>query len=103
MSALDKKQSNNIYHFPKSDKNEANIGHSGNSDVDVYVNVHVDTRPIAYAMLCSLLATKQITKEEFHDALQHWEQLVEKSNESKGNQKEDRFREWLFGSSKKGR
>jgi hypothetical protein len=33
------------------------IGQSGNSDVDVHVDVHVDTTPIAFAILTSLLAT----------------------------------------------
>jgi|GEM_PF-2803454 len=109
MSALRKDQhSNNVYQFPNTenheiDSNEAKVGHSGNSDVDVYVSVDVDTRPIAYAMLCSLLATKQISKEEFHEAVHRWEQLVKKSKEEKDDHKENHFREWLFGSSKKGR
>lgn len=59
-----------------ANENLAKIGHSGNSDVDVHVNVQVDTRPIAYAMLCSLLATQQITHNEFKKALDKLEELT---------------------------
>lgn len=60
---------NNIYQFRNNgnaelDTNNAQIGQSGNSDVDVYVNIEIDTKPIAYALLSSLLATKQITRFE---------------------------------------
>ena len=51
------------------------IAGSGNSDVDIHINIEMDTRPIGYAMLCSLLATKQISNEDFEHALLKWEQL----------------------------
>lgn len=59
-----------------SNENNAKIGHSGNSDVDIQLNVQVDTRPIAYAILCSLLATKQMTNEEFATAVQKMDELT---------------------------
>jgi hypothetical protein len=55
--------------------NQSQIGHSGNSDVDVNVNIQVDTMPIAFAILCSLLATKQMTNEEFDQAVAKLETL----------------------------
>ncbi|TRZ37037.1 hypothetical protein CEQ21_16230 [Niallia circulans] len=64
------------------DANAAQIGESGNSDVDVYVNVEVNTNPIAYAMLCSLLATKQITRSEFDEAIRNLERLMRDTNSS---------------------
>lgn len=54
--------------------NQSLIRQSGNSDVDV--KVQVDTTPIAYAMLCSLLATKQLSKEEFETAVSKLEDLT---------------------------
>lgn len=55
-------------------ENLSTIGHSGNSDVDV--KVIVDTTPIAYAMLCSFLAAKQISTSEFESSVRKLESLV---------------------------
>jgi hypothetical protein len=54
--------------------NEAAINHSGNSDVDI--SIQLDTTPIAFAMLCSLLATKQLSNEEFELAVRKLEDLT---------------------------
>lgn len=62
------------------DNNHSTIGGSGNSDVDIYINIEVDTRPIGYAMLCSLLATKQISNEDFEHAVLKWEHLSYKKD-----------------------
>ncbi|GIO21463.1 hypothetical protein [Oceanobacillus sp. J11TS1] len=51
------------------------VSHSGNSDVDV--KVIVDTTPIAYAMLCTLLSTKQITNDEFKRSVKQLEDLIQ--------------------------
>ncbi|MEH7114850.1 hypothetical protein V7124_21190 [Neobacillus niacini] len=53
------------------------IGQSGNSDVDVQVEVFVDTTPIAFAILTSLLATKQLSVEEFNEAVRRLENLTQ--------------------------
>lgn len=68
-----------------SNENNARIGHSGNSDVDIQLNVQVDTRPIAYAILCSLLATKQMTNEEFATAVQKMDELTPYQTNAKEN------------------
>jgi hypothetical protein len=44
------------------------IEHSGNSEANVHVNIQIDTMPIAFAILCSSLASNQISKEEFNSA-----------------------------------
>lgn len=45
---------------------ESVIKNSGNSEV--HIDIHIDTMPIAFAILCSALAAKQMTKEEFNTA-----------------------------------
>lgn len=71
---------NNIYPFRNNenyeiDTNNAEINKSGNSDVDVFVNVEIDTKPIAHAILCTLLATKKC-KKEFEEALANLEEIT---------------------------
>lgn len=56
---------------------QSKISHSGNSNVDVQVTV--ETTSIAYAMLCSLLATKQISNNEFHNAIRKLNDLTHKN------------------------
>lgn len=51
------------------------IERSGNSDVDIQIDVHVDTTPIAFAILCSLLATKQMNNLEFEEAVSRLQNL----------------------------
>ncbi|WP_052342547.1 hypothetical protein [Bacillus sp. EB01] len=63
-----------------NDKNEnhANVGHSGNSKVDVNVNVQIDTKALAYALLCSSLARKEISNDDFDHAISKLEELLNK-------------------------
>ncbi|WP_409305524.1 hypothetical protein [Peribacillus sp. SCS-155] len=72
-----------------SDANQANVGHSGNSNVDVHVNIEIDTKPVAYAMLCSLLATNAISHDEFNSALRKWEELTDENDKIKEKKKSD--------------
>ncbi|MGM7635196.1 hypothetical protein [Bacillus sp. Hm123] len=67
----------------------AKVGHSGNSDVDIHIDVEVDTKPVAYAMLCSLLATKQLTTEEFEEALERLQKLIDKDKRRRIEKKND--------------
>lgn len=55
--------------------NESVIKNSGNSEV--HIDIHIDTMPIAFAILCSALAAKQMSKEEFYTA---YNQLREMNN-----------------------
>lgn len=50
--------------------NQSTITHSGNSDVTVQITIQVDVKPIAFAILYSLVASKQLSTEEFESALQ---------------------------------
>lgn len=84
----------NVYQFRNNgstelDSNSANIGHSGNSDVDVQVTIEVDTRPIAYALLCSMLATKQLSQSEFETAVKKMEELTGKKESNNVINKKD--------------
>src|ERR1700730_7731539 len=70
-----------------TDANHAKIGNSGNSNVDVHVNIEIDTKAIAYAMLCSLLATNAISNQEFNSAIAKWEELTEEKDKEKEKNK----------------
>lgn len=65
---------NNVHPIDFRNDTRSTIDYSGNSDVDIEVNV--DTTPIAYAMLCTLLATKQISDFEFKKAVRRLEDLT---------------------------
>lgn len=58
---------------------QAKIGHSGNSDVDVFTHIEVDTKPIAYAMLCSLYAQRKLSENEFNLAVRKLEELMNRN------------------------
>ena len=58
---------------------QASIGHSGNSDVDVFTHIEVDTKPIAYAMLCSLYAQGKLSENEFNLAVRKLEELINRN------------------------
>lgn len=53
----------------KADVSSA-VNHSGNSDVDVKVHVNLDTMPIALALLCLSYANKQISEQQFSEAVE---------------------------------
>lgn len=48
---------------------QSQISESGNSNVDVHIKLDVDVKPIAFAMLYSLFAGKQLTEIELEKAL----------------------------------
>ncbi|MCM3226439.1 hypothetical protein [Terribacillus saccharophilus] len=80
MSNLRKYQ--NPFSASRNDNN-SQVAHSGNSDVDVIVEVN--TMPIAYAMLCSLYATNQLSLTEFEDAIKNLKSLVEEDRLTNDN------------------
>ncbi|RHW33991.1 hypothetical protein D1B33_14395 [Lysinibacillus yapensis] len=69
---------------------KSHIGESGNSDVDVNVNVIVDTTSIAYAYLCSMLATNKMSHEEFRAALKMLKELT--SGDKKKDERNEKSR-----------
>jgi len=62
----------------------SNIDQSGNSDVDVKINMQVDTMPIAFAVLGLALANNQLTEPQYQTAIN---QLVEATNTYQNTQK----------------
>ncbi|MED4400827.1 hypothetical protein [Metabacillus fastidiosus] len=60
------------------------INRSGNSDVDVNIDIQLDTMPIALALLCLSFANKQLTRKQFEAAV---EELVEVTDRYKKGQK----------------
>ncbi|MDM5303164.1 hypothetical protein QUF44_16625 [Bacillus subtilis] len=67
----------NIIPINRYPNNGSMIENSGNSEV--HIDIHIDTMPIAFALLCSALAAKQMSKEEFDTA---YNQLREMNNGS---------------------
>ncbi|MFC3882371.1 hypothetical protein ACFOU2_02040 [Bacillus songklensis] len=68
---------------------QSKIDRSGNSDVDVTVNVQVDTTAIAFAMLYSLLMTKQISNKECELAVRQLKDLINKNKKSSSGKEND--------------
>ncbi|WP_053217341.1 hypothetical protein [Virgibacillus senegalensis] len=64
------------------------LKNSGNSDVDLEVNIDIDTKAIAYGIICSLYGRGDLSERELDKAVQKLDRLVErdrknrKSNES---------------------
>lgn len=58
--------------------NQSQVAHSGNSDVNIHINIQVDVKPIALAILYSLLAKNQLSNEEFELALRKLEEYKSK-------------------------
>ncbi len=53
------------------------VGNSGNSDVDVNIKINIDTKAIAYGMLCSLFAKGDLTELELDKAVHKLDKIVE--------------------------
>lgn len=69
---------------PIENKLNSLIGHSGNSDVDLTVNIDIDTKAIAYGVMCSLYAKGELDDSQLEKAIQKLDSLIEKD---KKNQK----------------
>jgi hypothetical protein len=66
------------------------IGRSGNSDVDI--NIEIDTKAIAYAMLCSLYAMDRLDDNQFEKAIGKFESIMNK-NDSEINPRSNKSNE----------
>lgn len=67
---------------------QALVGNSGNSDVDLSVQVDVNTKIIAYGMLCSLYAKGEISESELERAISKLDSLVERDENKKKQSKQ---------------
>lgn len=48
---------------------QSHVSQSGNSDVNINIDIQIDVKPIAFAYLYSLLASQQISNEDFEKAI----------------------------------
>lgn len=63
---------------PVENKLQSMVSHSGNSDVDLTLNIEIDTKAIAYGMLCSLYAKGDLSEQELEKAIQKLDNLIER-------------------------
>jgi hypothetical protein len=68
---------------PIENKLSTVVGHSGNSDVDLVVNIDIDTKAIAYGVLCSLYAKGEINDLELEKAIKKLDSLIERDNRNR--------------------
>ncbi|WP_188208119.1 hypothetical protein [Alkalibacillus aidingensis] len=61
---------------PVENKVNTLLKDSGNSDVDLTVNVDINTKAIAYGMLCSMYAKGDLSDSELEDAIKKLDSLV---------------------------
>jgi hypothetical protein len=66
------------------------IRNSGNSDVDLTVNIEIETKAIAYGMMCSLFAKGELDEIQFDKAVQKFDELMEKDKNRKNNKSSPR-------------
>jgi ribosome-associated translation inhibitor RaiA len=68
-------------------ENEAKtlMKNSGNSDVDLTVNLDIDTKAIAYGMMCSLYAKGELNDAQLDKAVRKLDSLLERDKRRKNN------------------
>ncbi|WP_338449971.1 hypothetical protein R4Z09_28155 [Niallia oryzisoli] len=73
----------------KSNENKLNalVGHSGNSDVDLVVNIDINTKAIAYGMLCSLYAKGELTELQLVRAVEVLDKLIRRDKRRRKSKK----------------
>lgn len=59
------------------------IGNSGNSEVDLTVNIDIDTKAIAYGIMCSFYAKGDLSEQELEKAIQKLNTLIEQESKKK--------------------
>ncbi|KAB2333956.1 hypothetical protein [Bacillus mesophilum] len=72
------------------------IERSGNSDVDLTVNVDIDTTPIAYGILCSIFAKGDLTELELEKAIQKLDHLIDRDKNKKRRKKSEENKPKLY-------
>ncbi|MFB6469035.1 hypothetical protein ACE38V_19980 [Cytobacillus sp. Hz8] len=70
---------------PVENKLRSTVNHSGNSDVDLNLKIEIDTKAIAYGMLCSLFAKGDLTELELEKAIRKLDNLIERDRNKKRN------------------
>lgn len=59
---------------------------SGNSDIDLDIKIEIETKSIAYAMLCSLFAKGELTESELQDAIDKLDSIIERDQNNRKEQ-----------------
>ncbi|WP_453995849.1 hypothetical protein [Bacillus nitroreducens] len=77
-------------------KLETLINRSGNADVDLVVNIDIDTKAIAYGMLCSLYAKGELTEQELEQAVRKLDMMIERDRNKKKNNADNRPKLFQF-------
>jgi hypothetical protein len=72
------------------------VGHSGNSDVDLTVNIDIDTKSIAFGMLCSLFAKGELSDVELEKGLRKLEELIDRDKRRKKHHSNSNHKPKLF-------
>jgi hypothetical protein len=62
------------------------IKNSGNSDVDLNIQIDIETKSIAYAMLCSQYAKGDLSEFEFEKAIEKLNEVIERDKEKQDRQ-----------------
>jgi hypothetical protein len=75
---------------PVENKLKTSIDHSGNSDVDLAVNIDIDTKPIAYGILCSLFAKGELSESELEKAIRKLDSLIERDKKRRKSNNDTR-------------
>ncbi|MGJ7921272.1 hypothetical protein [Neobacillus sp. LXY-4] len=73
------------------------IENSGNSEVDLNVNIEIDTKALAYGLLCSLYAKGEITESELEKAVQKLDSLIDRDKKRNGKNMYIENKPNLFG------
>lgn len=71
----------------KENKLNALVGQSGNSDVDLVVNIDINTKAIAYGMLCSLYAKGELTESQLVRAVEVLDKLIKRDKKRRKSNK----------------
>lgn len=64
------------------------VQESGNSDVDVNIKVEIETKSIAYAILCGMYAKGELTEEGLHAAIHKLNNYLETEKKSRVSNKQ---------------
>jgi len=72
---------------PIENKLNTLVGHSGNSDVDLVVNIDINTKAIAYGMLCSLYAKGELTESQLLRAVGVLDKLIKRDKRRRKSNK----------------
>ena len=66
------------------------IKNSGNSDVDLNIQIDIETKSIAYAMLCSQFAKGDLSEFELEKAIKKLNEVIERDKKNQSRKKTTR-------------